>query len=342
MRYASIASTSGPRDSSKSWRSSVMSPNGPATPTLSSSRTLASLPNGSPVASTDPSTTRTIEAVARRTPAFRAAAHPVEGSNATSSTSPGQLDGSGSPDIVSTTTCCWSAPPKRRNDSTPRRTSSGHPSASHWIENPLVRCVAGGTSAAAMRRSGAVLRGPTREPSRVSVTVKPSDSIRERTASAPAKSRLRRSSSRARTSAATSSGTEGRSDVGGLRRLAETSRERLQRLERDRRMLHQETAEDPLRETEQLHRRRRRHGRGARPAVEEGDLPEEVARTEHRLLLAADRDLRLAVEDQEEADPAVSLPREDGVLLVVHVLGGLRDQADLAFRTPREEGHLRK
>src|SRR4051812_26888964 len=107
-------------------------------------------------------------------------------------------------------------------------------------------------------------------------------------------------------------------------------------------MLSEKSAEHPLGETEKLHRCRRGHGRGPRSAVEEGDLSEEVAGLEERLLLSADRDLRVAVEDQEQADAAIALTGEDGVLLVVHVLGGLRDQADLPLRAAGEQRYGRE
>jgi hypothetical protein len=94
----------------------------------------------------------------------------VEGRSATTSTPSGHDDANASDAVVSTTTCCCSVSLDVRKDSMPRRTSSGHPSTSHWIDSAAVRSVAIGTSCVASRSSGASLRRSTREPSGASVT----------------------------------------------------------------------------------------------------------------------------------------------------------------------------
>ena len=61
-------------------------PNGPAMPTAGSASARSSGPNTSPAASIEPSITITMRPVARRRPALAAAAHPVPGARASTST----------------------------------------------------------------------------------------------------------------------------------------------------------------------------------------------------------------------------------------------------------------
>ena len=78
-------------------------------------------------------------------------------------------------------------------------------------------------------------------------------------------------------------------------------------------MLHQQAAEDPAGDADEADRREGRHGCGPGTAVQQGDLPEEVAGPQARLGLAADRDLALPVQDQEQPDPPLALKTLEAV-----------------------------
>src|SRR5918995_1031808 len=139
----------------------------------------------------------------------------------------------------------------------------------------------------------------------------------------------------------TSTGTPaGPSGGGGFRGGAQPAGHRLQRLHRDRRMLLDEPAEDPLREPEEAQVALRRDGRGPGPAVEERDLAEEVPARQTRHTLPADRDLGVTVDDHEQSHAGITLAGDHGSLGVLDLLHDAGDRAELPARARREERDL--
>ena len=112
-------------------------------------------------------------------------------------------------------------------------------------------------------RLGRLASGRSVGPCGESATSKPSSAIRSRRASAAAKSLRARASSRSAARPRTSSGTSGPPEAFTvrldrlLRDRPQTSRHALEGLERDRGVLHQEAAEDPPGDADELDGRRR-------------------------------------------------------------------------------------
>src|SRR6266545_1595131 len=101
-------------------------------------------------------------------------------------------------------------------------------------------------------------------------------------------------------------------------------------------VLMEDVLELPRPEHERSARSRRRHGRGAFPAVDERDLPEEVARLHRRDLLAAARDIRRSGLKDEEVTAVRALAAEHPPGWKIHLFDLGQDEIELPLVAMRE------
>src|SRR5919197_5336832 len=124
--------------------------------------------------------------------------------------------------------------------------------------------------------------------------------------------------------------------------LAQPPGHDLEELEPDRGVFLDQAPEHPRGQPQQPDGRGRGHRGRPRPAVEEGDLAEEVPGSELRPGLPPNAHPRGPLGDQEEPDSAVPLKRDDVPLGVLDLLGRAADRLELALRAAGEHGNLRE
>src|SRR6266571_2847886 len=158
-----------------------------------------------------------------------------------------------------------------------------------------------------------------------------------RRASAPRAARSPPRTSPRSTDSASPSG--GRSVRRRRRRGPQPSGHHFEQLQRDRRVLFHEPLEHPGRQAQQANRGLRHHGRRPRPAVQERDLAEHVPGPHLRPAPAVDHDLRRALDDQEEPDPAVAFRRQDVARRARDLLDRSGDRPQLLLRASGEQAN---
>src|SRR4051794_30308703 len=116
--------------------------------------------------------------------------------------------------------------------------------------------------------------------------------------------------------------------------------ELLQHGEHDARVFLEHLAEPLAFDRHRGHRRGRHDARRARPAVDQGDLAEEVAGDQPVDAPAVANDLRLALEQDVESVAGLVLLRERRSLLEVLLHGERRDVAQMTLRQAREQRNV--
>src|SRR5438270_1913063 len=123
--------------------------------------------------------------------------------------------------------------------------------------------------------------------------------------------------------------------------LPEAVRHRAKDLERDVALLVEHIAELLVAEDQAVHRRRRRDRSRAGTVVEQGDLAEELAWSEH-VFSRRRLDLRLAVQDHEEIAARLALPAEHLPRGKVHLVDARHDETKLVIAAAGKERYRTK